>query len=95
MTIVSIVVLFAMTWFMTFLTILPLRVVSQGEAGEVVPGTPVGAPAGFVVKKKAKQTTVIAFIVWALLCGIILSGVITVRDFDWMGRMGPPSQFGK
>lgn len=95
MTITAALVLFSVTWFMVFFIILPLRVVSQRENGEVVPGTPAGAPAGFVVKKKAKQTTIVAIIIWAALCGIILSGVITVRDFDWAGRMGPPSTFGQ
>tara|TARA_R110002124_G_scaffold75042_2_gene201413 strand:+ start:393 stop:671 length:279 start_codon:yes stop_codon:yes gene_type:complete len=91
----SSIVLFAVTWFMTFFVILPLRVVSQDEAGAVVPGTPAGAPAGYVVKKKAKQTTVVAIVIWVVLSGIIFSEAITVRDFDWAGRMGPTSTFGK
>lgn len=95
MTITAAFVLFTMTWFMVFFVVLPLRVVTQGESGAVVPGTPAGAPAGYVIKKKARQTTIAAIIIWAILCGIILSGAITVRDFDWAGRMGPPSTFGQ
>lgn len=92
MTITAALVLYAVVWFMTFFIVLPIRVQSQDEAGEVVPGTPAGAPAGFVVRKKAIQTTLIGTVVWALISGVIVSGVITVRDIDFMNRMGPPPQ---
>jgi predicted secreted protein len=89
MTITAAFVLFSVTWFMVFFCVLPLRFVSQADAGEVVPGTPRSAPAGDVVVRKAKITTVVAIVIWALLCAIILSGWITVRDFDFMDRMPP------
>jgi predicted secreted protein len=56
-----------------------------------VPGTPAGAPQGEIVGRKARITTIVAVLVWAVLAGIITSGWISVRDFDWMGRMPPPS----
>lgn len=89
MTITAAFVLFSVTWFMVFFCVLPLRFVSQADAGEVVPGTPRSAPAGDVVVRKAKITTVVAIVIWALLCAVILSGWISVRDFDVMGRMPP------
>jgi predicted secreted protein len=91
MSITAAIVLFAVCWFMTFFVVLPLRFTSQGDDGNVVPGTPASAPAGFVVKRKALITTIAATVIWAILCAIILSGMITVRDFDWMGRMPPVS----
>jgi predicted secreted protein len=91
MTITAALVLFAVVWFMVFFIVLPLRLTTQGDAGEVVPGTPAGAPQGEVVARKARITTVVAIVVWAILAGIIISGWISVRDFDWMGRMPPPS----
>jgi predicted secreted protein len=74
---------------MTFFIVLPLRLTTQGDAGQVTPGTPAGAPAGFVVRRKARITTMVALVVWALISSVILSGWITVRDFDVMGRMPP------
>lgn len=88
MSITAAAVLFAVTWFMVFFIVLPLRLETQGDRGEVVPGTPPAAPAGFVVARKARLTTMIAVVLWAGLCGIILSGWITVRDIDFFGRMG-------
>jgi hypothetical protein len=34
-------------------------------------------------------TTVAATIVWAVIAGVIVSGAISVRDFDIRGTMGP------
>ncbi|ULB08671.1 DUF1467 family protein [Cereibacter azotoformans] len=90
MSITGAIVLYAVTWFMVFFILLPLRVQSQDEAGDVVPGTPRGAPAGYVIRRKAWLTTLWGTLVWAVLCGIILSGVISLRDIDVMGRMPPP-----
>ena len=91
MSITAALVMFAVCWFMTFFVVLPLRFKSQSDDGVVVPGTPKSAPSGFVVKRKAWITTIAATIIWIILCSIILSGVITVRDFDFMGRMPPVS----
>jgi predicted secreted protein len=88
MTITAALVLFAVTWFMVFFIVLPLRLTTQGDTGQVVPGTPPAAPAGFVVKRKAQITTLVSIVVWLVLSGIILSGWITVRDIDFFGRMG-------
>ncbi|MFN3971006.1 MAG: DUF1467 family protein [Gemmobacter sp.] len=88
MSITAAAVLFAVTWFMVFFIVLPLRLTTQGDTGEVVPGTPPAAPAGFVVRRKAQVTTVVALVIWAVICAVILSDVITVRDIDFFGRMG-------
>lgn len=90
MGITSAIVLFAVVWFMTFFIVLPLRLETQGDAGEVVPGTHQSAPSGNVVARKAKITTMWAIPIWAVLAGVILSGWITVRDLDWFNRMSTP-----
>ena len=94
MSITAALVLFSVTWFMVFFVVLPLRLTTQGDAGEVTPGTPAGAPAGMVVRRKARLTTIIATVIWAALSAVILSGVITVRDFDFRGTMTPPATDG-
>lgn len=44
MSITGAIVLYAVTWFMVFFILLPLRVQSQDESGKVVPGTPRARP---------------------------------------------------
>ncbi len=91
MAITSGFVLFAVIWFMTFFVVLPLRLKTQGESGSIVPGTHAGAPHDFNLKGKLWMTTIIAVILWVLVAGVIISGVISVRDLDWFNRMSPPA----
>lgn len=88
---VSGLVLFAVIWFMTFLIVLPICVQTQGDVGEIVPGTHAYAPEVHNLKKKAWITTGVAAVIWAIVATIILSGMITLRDIDWFERMAPPS----
>lgn len=82
MTITAALVLFAVTWFMVFFCVLPLRFKSQADLGAVTPGTPASAPENPMVGKKAKITTVIAAVVFAVLYAIITSGLITRHNMD-------------
>ena len=89
MAITSGIVLFMVIWSMVFFIVLPLRMVSQGDAGEIVPGTHASAPADAQVGRKAKITTYWALPLWCIITAVILSGVISVRDIDMFDRMGP------
>ncbi|WP_439508621.1 DUF1467 family protein [Yoonia sp.] len=89
MAITSGIVLFMVIWSMVFFIVLPLRMVSQGDAGEIVPGTHASAPADAQIGRKAKITTYWAVPLWCIITAIILSGVISVRDIDVFDRMGP------
>jgi len=90
MSITSAIVLFAMIWFLVLFIVLPLNLRTQGDEGEVVPGTPQSAPADFNPRRTALITTLWAFGLWAVIAGTILSGAITVRDLDWFDRMSTP-----
>ncbi len=90
MAITSAIVMFAVIWFMVLFIVLPLNLITQGEAGEVVPGTHSSSPANLNVKRKIWLTTIWAVVVWAVFAGVIISGVITVRDLDWFKRMSTP-----
>lgn len=89
MTITAALVLFAVIWFMTLLVVLPIRIKTQGDLGDIVPGTHAGAPEVHHMKKKIWITTGISVVLWAVIAGIILSGVISVRDFDWLNQLEP------
>ncbi len=82
MAITSALVLFAVIWFMTFLMVIPFRLQTQGDLGEIEPGTHAGAPETHNLGKKAWITTGITLVLWAIVVGIILSGVITLEHLD-------------
>ncbi|MBM9594958.1 DUF1467 family protein [Roseitranquillus sediminis] len=90
MAITSAIVLFAVIWFMVLFVVLPLRLTTQGEAGEIVPGTHSGAPEGLKLRRKVVVTTVASVVIWLILFLVIVSEMISVRDIDWFNRMSPP-----
>ncbi len=96
MSVASAIVLFAVIWFMVFLVVLPIRLKTQADVGEITRGTPPGAPHDAQIGRRIRITTVITMALWAVIAGIIVSGAISVRDFDWRGIMGAaPETFGE
>jgi predicted secreted protein len=85
-------VLFAVFWFMTLFVILPLRLTTQGEAGTTVKGTSGSAPENPRLKRKFLLTTVVALVLWGIAVAIIISGRITMEDFDLFRRFGGPTR---
>lgn len=87
------IVLFAVIWFLVFFIALQIRPGSQAEAGEIVPGTPAGAPANLKMKRKVISTTMITIVLWSVIAATILSGAVTLKDIDWFDRIDttPPS----
>lgn len=91
MTVTGAIVMLAMIWFAVLFMVLPWRARTQGEAGEVVAGTPASAPAEAHLGRKLRLTSIIAVAVWLPACAVIVSGAISVRDIDIFNRMGPPA----
>jgi predicted secreted protein len=88
MNITSALVLFAVIWFMVLFIVLPLRLRTQGESGDIVPGTPSSAPENPDLRRKAKIVTLVSAVLWLVIAGVIVSGVVRVEDFDIFNRMG-------
>ena len=82
MTITGALILFSVTWFLVFLCILPMRQISQAEAGDIVPGSASSAPVDPQIGRKARLATLITLVLWLLMCGVIMSGWISIRDTD-------------
>ncbi|PCD76162.1 DUF1467 family protein [Pseudothioclava arenosa] len=81
------IVLYAVIWFMVLFVVLPMRLTTQEEAGEVVPGTPAGAPHDAGMKRKVIITTIAATLLWAVIAAVILSGAVTLADIDWFNQL--------
>lgn len=79
---VSGIVLFAVIWSLTFCVALPIRIQTQGDLGDIVPGTHAGAPEHHHIRKKIFWTTVVAAVLWGITATIILSGWITVDQVE-------------
>ncbi|EPX81516.1 DUF1467 family protein [Litoreibacter arenae] len=91
MALTSAIVVFAVTWFLVLFCVLPFGTPSQGEMGEVSPGTPSSAPANARMKRKFLITTLIAFVIWVPLCLGIIYGYINADTMNLYKRFGPDS----
>ena len=88
MTVVSAMVLLAVIWFLVFFVVLPIRLETQGDRGEVLRGTHAGSPANPQLGRRAWITTAVAVVLWAITVLVIASGWIGVEDFDLFTRFG-------
>lgn len=84
MAITSAIVLYAVVWFMVMFIVLPIGRRTQGDDGDVVPGTQLGAPVNFDLKRTIIIVSSVALVIWAVICAVIISGVISIRDLGWV-----------
>jgi len=81
-------VVFVVIWFLIMFVTLPIILRTQGEAGEVVPGTHEGAPADFRLGRTLLIVTAVTVVIWGAVVWIIVSGVISIEDLDTWGVLG-------
>ncbi|MTD99241.1 DUF1467 family protein [Paracoccus sp. YIM 132242] len=81
------IVLFAVLWFLTLFIVILIGQQSQQDAGEIVPGTPAGAPADLRLRAKLIWTTAITAVIWAAIATVILGGFVTRADIANLDRM--------
>jgi predicted secreted protein len=91
MSIVSAIVLYAVIWFLVLFIVLPIRMVTQGDQGEIVPGTQAGAPVDPQMRRRALVTTLVATVIWAILAAVIVSGVFRLSEMELFRWMVAPS----
>jgi len=82
----SLFVVYLLIWWVTLFAVLPFGVRGQAEEGEVVRGSEPGAPVNSDIKCKFKITTIIATIIWLIVCIVIWSGIINWDMLaNWLG----------
>lgn len=82
---------YIVVWALVFFILLPIRLQTQSEAGEVAYGTSGSSPQRHHLKRKAWITTLVAALVWGLVAWIILAEIVTLEDIDLFSRFGPGS----
>ncbi|KFE36754.1 DUF1467 family protein [Thioclava atlantica] len=81
------IILFAVIWFMVFFMVLPVRLKTQGDVDEIVPGTHAGAPHEAHLGPKVKITTAVTVVLWGIIAAVLLSGAVTLEDIDFFDRL--------
>lgn len=63
--------LYFVVWWTALFAILPVRIRSQAETGEVVAGTDPGAPAVPALRERAIWTSVVSTVVFAIVAAVL------------------------
>jgi predicted secreted protein len=78
------IALYVMIWWITLFAVLPFGVSTQGEAGDVVPGTPASAPVTPRLLRTFLINTVVATFAFAIVWAAL--------EYDWLGlRVAAPT----
>ncbi len=75
--------LYFMIWWVVLFAVLPFGVRTQGEAGEITPGTPASAPAA--------PQMIRLFAINTLLAAVVFSFVWYGLQSDWLTTTAPTS----
>lgn len=81
------IAIYFVIWWIVLFVVLPLRVRTQAESGDVVPGTPASAPARPELLLKAALTTVLAAIVFLGFWVVMRSG-LGLDDIPFLPKFG-------
>jgi predicted secreted protein len=76
--------IYGIVWFLTLFMVLPFGVVSQSEAGEVVPGSEGGAPSQPRIGRKLLITTLISGVLYAGIYYLLTIGALANADIPFL-----------
>ncbi len=73
--------LYFLIWWTLLFAILPIvRAKTQGEAGEVVPGTPEGAPSRLVMGRVILVNSIVAAIVFVIAMAVMQYAIVPIGE---------------
>ncbi len=84
MSISSGIVLYVVIWTMVMFVTLPIGLRTQEDENDVVPGTHPGSPVNFRIWRTMLIVTAVSTVLFAVIAGIILSGVIRISELGWI-----------
>ncbi len=76
--------IYGIVWFLTLFMVLPFGVVSQDDAGNIVPGTTASAPVQPRIGKKLLWTTLIALLLYGALYYVLTSDLLVNMDIPFL-----------
>lgn len=84
MSVVTVLAFYFILWWLTFFIILPIGVVTQGEANDVTLGTTESAPARPMILRKMAATTVASALILGLIYLVVEVTGFSMRDIPFV-----------
>ena len=80
MTLVFGIAIYFVVWWIALFAVLPFGVRTQGEAGEIVAGTPSSAPAKFPILRIFVINTIVSMVVFCIIWAIIEFDIFGISE---------------
>ena len=80
MTLVFGIAIYFVVWWIALFAVLPFGVRTQGEAGEIVAGTPASAPAKFPILRIFVINTIVSMVVFCIIWAIIEFDIFGISE---------------
>ncbi len=77
----SMLVVYLLIWWVTLFAVLPMGVRGQAEENNIVKGTEPGAPVDSQMKRKVIMTTLVATLIWVVVCAVIIFDLVSWETF--------------
>lgn len=84
MSLVTVIAVFFVVWCISFVALANMGVKSQAEQGEVVAGTPAGAPHKARIGRNALWTTLVTIIIVSFIYWLVVYSGLTLADYPFM-----------
>ena len=87
MSIGSGIAIYFLIWWVTLFTVLPLKIKSQHEGGDVVPGSESGAPINPNLKFKLILNTGLSFLIFGVVYYLMVYKPIPLSSVPYFGSL--------
>lgn len=84
MNLVTVIAVYFVVWWLTFVALANIGVKTQADEGEIVAGTPAGAPAQPRVGRNVLRTTIVAAIIVGFVYWLVTYSGLTLDDYPFM-----------
>lgn len=81
---VTIIAVFFVVWWLTFVALANIGVKTQADEGNIVAGTPAGAPANARIGRNVLRTTIVASIIVGFVYWLVTYSGLTLADYPFM-----------
>lgn len=85
MSIPTAIAIFFIVWWVTLFAVLPWRIKSQHETGEVTDGTEPAAPTHPMIVRKLVYTTITAVIIFGVIFWLLVYSGVSLEDIPMLG----------
>lgn len=84
MNLVTVIAVYFVVWWISFVAMANIGVQTQADLGDIVEGTPAGAPHNARVGRNVLRTTLVSAVIVAFIYWLVTYSGLTLDDYPFM-----------